>query len=142
MPYKDFFALEKQQQAELIWNELFIKHSPISESCRGVVTTLNMLGLDVKKRDLKSIRKWFAQRTVEQHVEVVFESANLSAVVMTNSPFDPEEIAFWKKGFSRDSRFLSALRVDPLVLESDSVVGFVRRRGLMFVRSGSKTCDS
>jgi hypothetical protein len=29
----------------------------------------------------------FAQRTVEQHDEEVFESANLSAAVMTNSPF-------------------------------------------------------
>jgi hypothetical protein len=129
MPYKDFFLLEKKQQAELIWNELFIKHSPISESCRGVITTLNMLGLDVNRRDLNSIRKWFAQRTVEQHVEEVFESANLSAAVMTNSPFDSEESAFWKKGFSRDSRFLSALRVDPLVLEYNSVVGFLRQQG-------------
>lgn len=129
MPYKDFFVLEKKQQAELIWNELFIKHSPISESCRGVITTLNMLGLDVNRRDLNSVRKWFAQRTVEQHVEEVFESANLSAAIMTNSPFDPEEIALWKKGFSRDSRFLSALRVDPLVLEYNSVVGFLRQQG-------------
>ncbi len=129
MPYKDFFVLEKKQQSELIWNELFIKHSPISESCRGVITTLNMLGLDVNRRDLNSVRKWFAQRTVEQHVEEVFESANLSAAVMTNSPFDPEEIALWKKGFSRDSRFLSALRVDPLVLEYNSVVGFLRQQG-------------
>ena len=88
-----------------------------------------MLGLDVNRRDLNSIRKWFAQRTVEQHVEEVFESANLSAAVMTNSPFDSEESAFWKKGFSRDSRFLSALRVDPLVLEYNNVVGFLRQQG-------------
>ena len=32
MPYKDFFLLEKKQQAELIWKEIFIKHYPISES--------------------------------------------------------------------------------------------------------------
>lgn len=129
VPYEDFFALEKTEQADFIWNELFIKHSPLSESCRGVITTLNMLGLDVNKRDLKSIRKWFAARTVEQHVEDAFELGNLRGVVMTNSPFDREEIALWKKGFTRDSRFLSALRVDPLVLGYKDTVPFLQEEG-------------
>src|ERR1051325_10663993 len=54
-PYDKFWGLSKQQQADLIWEALFIQHSPISEACRGILTTLNLLGLDVKKRDLKSI---------------------------------------------------------------------------------------
>src|SRR4029450_5538511 len=37
-----FWALSKKQQAELIWEHLFIRHSPISEACRGVLTTLNL----------------------------------------------------------------------------------------------------
>src|ERR1044071_7857387 len=49
--YEKFWALSKTEQADMIWNALFIQHSPVSESCRGVLTTLNSLGLDVKKRD-------------------------------------------------------------------------------------------
>src|ERR1044071_8505792 len=50
-PYDQFFQLSKTEQAQPIWNALFIQHSPISEACRGVLTTLNALGLDVRKRD-------------------------------------------------------------------------------------------
>ena len=56
IPYDRFWAMSKQQQADAIWDALFLKHSPISEACRGVLTTLNRLGLDVKKRDRKSTR--------------------------------------------------------------------------------------
>jgi len=52
LPYDKFWSLSKPRQAELIWDYLFIQHSPISEACRGVLTTLHSLGLDVKKRDL------------------------------------------------------------------------------------------
>src|SRR5262245_14190352 len=47
VPYEKFWALSRLEQAGLIWDELFIRHSPISEACRGVLTTLNLLGLDV-----------------------------------------------------------------------------------------------
>src|SRR5580693_1932689 len=39
VPYEKFWALSKTQQADLIWDTLFIQHSPISEACRGVLTT-------------------------------------------------------------------------------------------------------
>src|SRR5678815_6116807 len=52
IPYDKFWSLSKQEQANLIWDALFIRNSPISEACRGVLTTLNALGLDVRKRDL------------------------------------------------------------------------------------------
>src|SRR6185503_14578885 len=44
-PYEKFWKLTKIQQADLIWDALFLKNSPISEACRGVLTTLNVLGL-------------------------------------------------------------------------------------------------
>src|SRR3954454_2542574 len=36
MPYERFWSMSKMAQADLIWDELFIKNSPVSESCRGV----------------------------------------------------------------------------------------------------------
>src|SRR6058998_2414674 len=58
LPDENFWALSKPQQAELIWNALFLEHSPISEACRGVLTTLHRLGIDPKQRDLAALRKW------------------------------------------------------------------------------------
>src|SRR6476659_7383375 len=116
LPYERFWALSKTAQADLIWNALFLQHSPISEACRGVLTTLQLLGLDVKKRDLPALRKWFAAQTVEDHVTRCFGLAGISKVYMTNSPFDDVEREVWDKGFQRDARFESGLRIDPLLL--------------------------
>ncbi len=117
MPYDKFWAMSKQQQADAIWEALFIENSPISEACRGVLTTLNQLGLDVKKRDLPALRKWFKQWKPADYVSHVMKVARVEKICMTNSPFDDLERPVWEKGFKRDERFTAALRVDPLVLD-------------------------
>src|SRR3954471_21909810 len=38
--FDKFWSLSKTEQADHIWDQLFIKHSPVSEACRGVITTL------------------------------------------------------------------------------------------------------
>jgi hypothetical protein len=116
MPYERFWELSKTSQADLIWEALYLEHSPVSEACRGVLTTLQLLGLDPKKRDLPAIRRWFASQKVEDHVSRCFELAGLRKVFMTNSPFDDVERAVWDKGFDRDPRFEAGLRIDPLLL--------------------------
>ena len=116
MPFENFWQLSKSRQAEIIWDALFIKNSPISESCRGVLTTLNLLGIDVRKRDLNSVRKWFAEWEMEDYVTHCMELANVSSISMTNSPFDEDERVIWERGFERDSRFTAGLRIDPLLL--------------------------
>src|ERR1051325_426014 len=117
LPYEKFWALSKEQQADLVWDQLFLRHSPISEACRGVLTTLNLLGLDVKKRDLPALRKWFAKWNPADYVSHVMEVARVERICMTNSPFDDLERPTWERGFKRDGRFTAALRVDPLVLD-------------------------
>jgi hypothetical protein len=116
LPYDKFWAMSKQQQADVIWDALFIQHSPVSESCRGVLTTLNRLGLDVKKRDLPKLRKWFAKWDVADYTTHVMERAGVNRICMTNSPFDDIERVVWERGFERDPRFTAALRIDPLLL--------------------------
>lgn len=116
MPYDDFWGLSKTDQASMIWDALFIKHSPISESCRGILTTLNALDLDVKKRDLRKLRKWFAAQQPASHVTRCMKLANVKSICMTNSPFDDLERPLWEQGFERDERFTAALRIDPLLL--------------------------
>lgn len=115
--YDEFWSFSKQQQAELIWKYLFEKHSPISEACRGVLTVLHRLGLDPRKDDLPKIRDWFNNWTLEAYVNHCMELAGVSYIYMTNSPFDPEELKYWQTGWIRDSRFIAALRIDPLLLD-------------------------
>ena len=116
LPYEKFWSLSKSQQAELIWDALFIQHSPISEACRGILTTLHALGLDVKKRDLLALRQWFAGQSVDQYLTRCMELAGVRKIYMTNSPFDDTERPIWEKGFERDERFVAGLRIDPLLL--------------------------
>lgn len=116
IPYASFWKRSKSEQADLIWEQLFLRHSPISEACRGVVTTLNSFGLDVGKRDLGALRKWFAAWTPENFIGKCMELGGVEKICMTNSPFDPLEAPVWQKGVSRDSRFDAALRIDPLLL--------------------------
>jgi hypothetical protein len=129
LPYDKFWALSKTQQADLIWNTLFLQHSPISEACRGVLTTLHALGLDVKKRDLPAVRQWFASQSAEGHVTRCMELAGLRRIYMTNSPFDDVEGPIWEKGFKRDERFAAALRIDPLLLAWPETAQQLARRG-------------
>jgi len=116
IPYRDFWGLSKTDQASMIWDALFIQHSPISESCRGILTTLNALGFDVKKRDLRLLRKWFAAQKPNQYITRCMKLANVKSICMTNSPFDDLERPVWENGFTRDDRFISALRIDSLLL--------------------------
>lgn len=115
IPIESFWKLTKTAQADLIWKHLFADRSPLSESCRGVLTTLHQLGLDVGKKELPKIRKWYAEQTPEALVEQCLCIAKVDRLCMTNSPFDPQERKTWQKGFVRDSRFVSALRIDPIL---------------------------
>lgn len=114
--YKQFWSMSKTEQADLVWDALFLQHSPISEACRGVLTTLNYFGLDVKKRDLRALRKWFESQTAEGHVTRCMKLAGVKKIYMTNSPFDDLERPLWEQGFKRDQRFVAGLRIDPLLL--------------------------
>jgi hypothetical protein len=129
LPYDKFWALSKVEQADLIWDALFIKHSPISEACRGVLTTLNLLGLDVKRRDLAALRRWFAGQRVEDHVTRCLRLAGITKVFMTNSPFDEVERPVWTRGFRRDERFEAGLRIDLVLLSWPKAAGQLRDWG-------------
>jgi hypothetical protein len=69
----EFYKLEKQEQANIIWDALFVKRSPLSEACQGVITTLKELGLNesLERRDLNIVRKWCKSFTKEEYTEMV-----------------------------------------------------------------------
>lgn len=116
MPYDAFWALSKREQADIVWKTLFIDHSPVSESARGVLTMLNALGLDVSSRDLDYYRKALAQKSADEYVEEIFKLANIESAVMTNDPFDDLERPVWLAGVEKHPRFHAALRIDFLLI--------------------------
>jgi hypothetical protein len=113
---EQYHAMSKREQADHVWQSLFVAESPISEARRGVLTTLQALGLDVEGRKIEEYREFFASTTVEEHVARVFKAANCQKVVMTNDPFDDAERPVWDQGQEPDERFLPALRIDKLLV--------------------------
>jgi hypothetical protein len=113
--YDRFWALRPEQQAEFIWQTLFLDRAPLSEACRGVLTTLRLLGCDVESRNLAHYRAFFSALSSEEHVDRVFQAANVHSVVMTNNVFDPQERACWQRASAIDPRFKGVVRIDPLL---------------------------
>ncbi|SFL34106.1 hypothetical protein SAMN03159341_105171 [Paenibacillus sp. 1_12] len=115
LSYDAFWAMSKQEQADLIWKTLFIEHSPYSEACRGVVTVLNRLGFDLSTRDLNTYREYYKNVSAKDYISRILELAKVKTVVMTNDPFDSFEREKWSQNHPQDPRFLAALRIDPLL---------------------------
>ncbi|WP_164762941.1 MULTISPECIES: glucuronate isomerase [Paenibacillus] len=127
--YDAFWSKSKKEQADFIWQHLFLDHSPVSEAASGVVSVLHQLGLPVASRNLDDYRQAFADRTAREQTDIVMRIAGVSRIVMTNDPFDPVEREVWLAGKgSEDDRFLAALRVDALLNDWPNAV--IQLRGL------------
>ncbi|MDD5482900.1 MAG: glucuronate isomerase [Kiritimatiellae bacterium] len=129
LPYAMFWKWPKRKQADLVWSELFVKRSPVSEACRGVLTVLQALGLDANVNRLDKIRKYFAARNVRDYTALVFKLSGVSKVYMTNDPLDAVERKCWQKGFRRDPRFLAALRLDSFLMNWPSGAAALKELG-------------
>ena len=119
LSYEQFWNLPKEQQAEHIWHQLFIERSPVSEACRGVLTTLEKLGLDPAERNLQSYRQWFAEQDADEHINRVMQAAGVNRITMTNDVFDDNERERWlaDNQIGNDSRFAPVLRFDTLLCD-------------------------
>jgi hypothetical protein len=111
----EYWRLNKQAQADLIWRTLFVENPPISEACRGVVAVLQAFGLDPRGPNLTEARQFFAAQQLQPHIRKVFALSGISEAVMTNDPLDPEESSFWKRGAEPDPQFHAALRLDRIL---------------------------
>lgn len=117
LPYEDFWRMTKRQQADHIWKYCFVENTPLSEACRGVLTTLSALGLDPNEKTLDSARKYFNQQDPSEFIDRVMEIANVNSITMTNAVFDDNERARWlaNPAVGSDKRFAAVLRIDPLL---------------------------
>src|SRR5215207_6356901 len=125
----EFWAMEKARQADLIWETLFVRHTPLSEATRGVVAVLSALGLDPRARDLAEARAFFRSQRAGDYLDRVLEMSRVRSVVMTNDPFDENEVSRWDGGVEIDPRFKASLRIDPLLLGWDVAARKVAAQG-------------
>lgn len=123
----EFFSLTKKEQADIVWDELFVKRSPISEACRGVVTTCNLLNLDL---DLLSIREYFENiENKESYIEFIFDKSKVDYTIMTNQIFNTYEIQQWEKNPKKSKHFKTSMRIDQLILNHEKCYQFIENYG-------------
>ena len=125
----EFYKLTKEHQADIIWDELFIKRSPLSEACRGIITTCIKLGLieQINNRNLSEIRKHFKLLNNKNYIEYtkeIFDKANIEYTIMTNQIFDLQEITYLEK-YEIPSQFKTSLRIDKLLFDYEYCSKFV-----------------
>src|ERR1700730_7868556 len=110
-----YWSLPKCEQANVIWQALFVENSPVSEATRGVIAVLDAFDLPTDSSDLDEARSFFRAQRVESHVLNVLRMAGVSSVVMTNDPLHPEEQRVWMNGSHGSPEFLAALRLDRIL---------------------------
>jgi hypothetical protein len=110
-----FWQMTKVEQADLVWNTLFVENTPLSEATRGIVTVLSAFELDPRSPDLREARAFFHSQDIAEHIDRVLDMACVGDIVMTNDPFDQEEARFWNTGLDHDIRFHASLRLDGLL---------------------------
>ncbi len=110
-----YWSLAKREQADLIWQTLFVQNTPLSEATRGIVAVLAAFGLDTQAKDLSEARGFFGNQELTKHIQRVFKLAGISEVVMTNDPLDPAEAPLWEKGAEPDAQFHAVLRLDRIL---------------------------
>ena len=111
-----FYSMSLKEQADLVWNELFVKRTPVSEAAKGVLITLKAQGLDISSRSLDSYRSYYDKADYEELVDLIFQKANVKYCIMTNDPLDDDERAVWENSYIKDERFRGALRIDNILV--------------------------
>lgn len=124
-----FAAMPRAERADMVWDTLFVRNTPLSQAARGVVAVFSALGLDPRAPDLREARAFFERQDPKAYCARVLDTAGVADVVMTNDPFDPAEWRLWASGVERDPRFHAVLRMDPLLNAWQPTASALRARG-------------
>jgi hypothetical protein len=127
---EQFWRLPKTEQADLVWQTLFVENTPTSEAARGIISVLDVFGLDTRAENLQEARAFFNSRRLAEHIDQVFDIARVSGVVMTNDPLDEAEGRIWNSSVDLDHRFRSSLRLDRVLNDWDRAAAELSRRGV------------
>ena len=84
LSYEQFWKMSKAEQADHVWKWLFVERTPVSEACRGVVTTLSKLGLDPNVKSLEPLRRFFASQEPGEYIDKVMQLAHGSSITRSD----------------------------------------------------------
>jgi hypothetical protein len=113
--YEAFWRASRREQADWVWERLFLGRSPLSEAALGVVAVAQAFGVDLARQGIEGLRAALPTEPSAAYAEQVLDMAGVAAVVMTNDPLDPVERTYWLDGEAGHPRFLAALRLDTLL---------------------------
>ncbi len=114
---KNFYKLTKIEKANIIWEELFKKRTPISEACKGVLTILSELSIDYMFKSFDEINSEYSKLNLSDLQ--IFKIIKISKVVMTNNPFDKSEWQLFKNKNWDTNKYLASLRLDDILINLD-----------------------
>ena len=112
-----FNNMPAAEQADMIWQQLFIGNS--SPNIRSPTRRRHRHeppGLNPRAKDLSEFRAFHNSKTPEEYTDMVFESAGVACVYMTNDPLDDTEGPMWQQGVEIDPRFRAVLRLDSALM--------------------------
>ncbi len=111
---EEFDILPLRIRSELIWHRLFLANTPLSESTRAVLTTIGLLGLDPKTRNLGAYRSFFNRSSKAEKIDTIIAKSNLESIVTCYNPLKKSvQKALELK--NTDKRFYSALDMTELI---------------------------
>eukprot|EP00435_Cladocopium_sp_Y103_P062603 s748_g24.t1 len=111
---EEFYALSISEQADRVWQGLFVNSTPMSEPCRGVLTT-QAAQVEVAERDLPAIRRWYAGQDAVMFNEKMMRLARLRYIITSHDPFDPDQLHLCLEPPYEMPRYKSALALDALL---------------------------
>ena len=112
-----FYKLTNKEKANIIWEELFQKRTPISEACKGVLTILSELSIDYMFKSFDEIDSEYSKLNLSDLQ--IFKISKISKVVMTNNPYDKSEWELFRNKNWDTKKYLASLRLDDIFMNLD-----------------------
>ena len=110
-----FYSYNDDEKASLVWSELFVKRTPVSEACAGVLTILKELNIEINNNDFSLISDEYDKKIKSD--KKILELSNVSSLVMTNNPFDLDEWSLFENNDWDKKIYFASLRLDDLILD-------------------------
>src|SRR2546425_10177769 len=95
MSPEHYWQLPKAEQADAIWQALFVENTPVSEATRGIVAVLKAFDLPTDTSDLDESRSFFRAQSIGSHIRNTFAMAGIETAGLTNDPLPPAEERGW-----------------------------------------------
>jgi len=122
---KKFNSLTKKEKAEIVWNELFVKRTPISEACKGILTILKNFSITFENKNYSEVKAQLNK--IEYKDDNIFKKSNITSVVMTNNPFDLDEWSLFNNPNWDRKKYRASLRLDNLINEFDKSLNIAQK---------------